>query len=226
MDDRPHPPLSASLGDELDRIRDDPERPEEVRAAVDATIGELRRAGVGDHAPRPGDPFPDFLLPDAEGRLVDLADLTRDGPFALTFFRGPWCPFCSATLRAAVRALPAIRAAGAHLVAVTPETGGRAVMPGAEPPIEGLRVLTDVDHGLAMACGVAFRTPQPYRDLLTRFGLDLAERQGNAGWFIPVPAAFVVDHDGVTRWSHVDPDFTRRAEPAAIVAALRALRPA
>jgi hypothetical protein len=95
-----------SLAAELDRIRDDPEDTPELRAAVAATIAELRRGGVGEHAPRPGDPFPDFLLPDLEGRLVELADLTRAGPFALTFFRGPWCPYCTASLRANLAALP------------------------------------------------------------------------------------------------------------------------
>lgn len=231
MDDRssprpaagPSPRPSPRLGDELDRIRDDPEDTPELRAAVAATIAALRRGGIGDHALRPGDAFPDFLLPDIEGHLVELADLTRQGPFALTFFRGPWCPYCTASLRANLAALPAIRAAGGHLVAVTPETGGRALMPGAEPPKESLRVLSDVDHGLALACGIAFRTPNPYRNLLLGSGLDLADRQGNAAWFLPVPAFFVVDREGVVRWSFVDIDFTRRAEPHDVVAALRAL---
>ena len=59
--------------------------------------------------------------------------------------------------------------------------------------------------------------------LLLRFGIDLAERQGNAAWLLPVPAAFVLDRRGTVAWAHVDADFTRRAEPAEVVAALRAL---
>ena len=61
------------------------------------------------------------------------------------------------------------------------------------------------------------------RHLLLRFGIGLAERQGNAAWLLPVPAAFVLDRQGTVAWAHVDADFTRRAEPAEVIAALRAL---
>ena len=74
-----------------------------------------------------------------------------------------------------------------------------------------------------MACGVVFRAPEPYRRLLLSRGVDLAERQGHAGWFLPVPATFVLDRRGIVRWAFLDVDFTRRAEPDDILAALTGL---
>ena len=74
-----------------------------------------------------------------------------------------------------------------------------------------------------MACGVVFRAPETYRRRLQARGVDLAERQGNAGWFLPVPASFVVDRSGIVRWAVMDVDFTRRAEPDDILGALAAL---
>ena len=68
-----------------------------------------------------------------------------------------------------------------------------------------------------------FRAPQPYRELLASLGVDLEERHGNSGWFIPIPATFVVDQSGVIRYAFVNVDFTRRAEPEEIVDVLRAL---
>lgn len=53
--------------------------------------------------------------------------------------------------------------------------------------------------------------------------VDLAERQGHAGWFLPVPATFVLDRRGIVRWAFLDVDFTRRAEPDDILAALTGL---
>jgi peroxiredoxin len=53
--------------------------------------------------------------------------------------------------------------------------------------------------------------------------VDLAERQGHAGWFLPVPATFVVARGGVVRLAFMEIDFTRRAEPDDILAALAAL---
>lgn len=187
---------------------------------VAATLAELVRLDVVAAALRPGDAFPDFLLPDVAGGLVGRDDLLRRGPAVVTFFRGDWCPYCSATLDALQAALPEIEAAGGVLAAITPETGGRARQAGLRHAA-GYRVLVDVDHGLAAACGVAFRVPGRYRDMLLAAGLDLAERQGNAAWLLPVPAAFVLRPSGEVAWSFVDPDFTRRAEPAELVAALR-----
>jgi peroxiredoxin len=60
--------------------------------------------------------------------------------------------------------------------------------------------------------------------MLAGFGTDLAERHGNDGWFIPVPANYVVDRGGIIRYAFVDVDFTRRAEPDDIVAVLESLK--
>lgn len=194
----------------------------EVREAVIEALAELTSVGAGGTALRPGDAFPDFLLPDTENRLVARDDLLAGGPAVVAFFRGEWCPYCRLTLDALEAALPDMQAAGATLAAVTPETGGLA-LDAKRKHRAGYRVLTDVDSGLAAACGVAFRVPGAYRRLLLSAGIDLAQRQGNAAWLLPVPAAFVLDRGGAVAWAHVDADFTRRAEPAEVVAALRAL---
>jgi peroxiredoxin len=119
-------------------------------------------------------------------------------------------------------ALPAFRAVGAGLVAVTPETGGRALV-AKQNHRAGYEVLSDVDCGLGLSCGVVFRAPEPYRQMLLRFGTDLGERHGNDAWFLPVPAIFVVDRSGMVSWRFVSIDPASRAEPAEIVAALREL---
>jgi peroxiredoxin len=211
-----------TLTDRLDGVRAGTALAPEVREAIGATLAELARAGVARRALSPGDTFPDFLLPDTDGKLVGLNDLLGGGPAVVTFFRGVWCPYCSATLDALRDALPEIEAAGGTLAAVTPETGGRAL----EAKLRhraGYRILADVDHGLAAACGVAFRVPEPYRRLLMTAGLDLTERQGNGAWLLPMPAAFVLRPSGEVAWAFVDADFTRRAEPAEVIAALRRL---
>ena len=50
------------------------------------------------HALKVGDTAPDFLLPDADGRLHSSEQLRRSGPLVLSFFRGGWSPFCTAEL--------------------------------------------------------------------------------------------------------------------------------
>lgn len=211
-----------TLQDQLDAQRARSIARPALRAAYEATFAELRRSRFLDHARRAGAGFPDFLLPDTEGRLVGLADLLARGPLVVTFFRGQWCPYCSLTLAALEAALPDIACAGGRLAALTPETGGRAL---AMKQQHGLHydVLVDVDSGVGLQCGLIFRVPEPYRASIASAGIDLPDRHGNGGWLLPVPAAYVVDRGGVIRWDFLEVDFTRRAEPADVVRALRAL---
>ncbi|MBV9252093.1 MAG: redoxin domain-containing protein, partial [Acetobacteraceae bacterium] len=70
----------------------------EIHDAYTATLAELRRTPFLEHALRVGEPFPDFLLPNADGRLVSRDDLLARGPMVATFFRGTWCPYCAVQL--------------------------------------------------------------------------------------------------------------------------------
>src|SRR3569623_2786877 len=60
----------------------------------------LRTTAVVPRALRVGDTAPDFLLPDAEGRLHSSERLRAEGPLVVSFYRGGRCPFCNAELRA------------------------------------------------------------------------------------------------------------------------------
>lgn len=68
-----------------------------------------------------GDRAPQFALPNARGRLADLAELLAAGPVVLTFYRGARCPYCNTQLRGLQQALPEIESLGAALVAVSPQ---------------------------------------------------------------------------------------------------------
>ena len=177
---------------------------------------------VAAQALGPGDPMPPFLLPNAEGELVASADLLARGPLVVSFFRGGWCPYCALTLNALGAALPELERAGATLVALSPETGGRGLAMKRRHWL-GFEVLADVDLGVAMQFGVVFRAPPLYAALLQRAGIDLAERSGNPAWLLPVPATFLMRRDGTVARRWVDVDFTRRAEPEDILDAVRAL---
>ena len=195
----------------------------ELRAAYDEFLERLDAVQVAAQACKPGDTMPGFLLPNAEGRLIDSTGLLARGPLVVTFFRGGWCPYCSATLEALEAVLPELSRIGGTLVAMTPETGGRAL---AMKRDRGLHyeVLVDVDLAVAMAFGIVFRTPPLYLALLQRRGIDLAERGGNPGWLLPVPAAFLVGQDGIVRRSWVNVDFMQRVEPTEIIEALNSLQ--
>jgi peroxiredoxin len=174
---------------------------------------------VLDQVIAPGALFPDFMLPSAEGQLVALADVLAKGPVIISFFRGEWCPFCRLMLAALTECLPEIEAAGATLLALTPETGG---LPLTMKTYHGARfeVLSDVDCGIGLAAGVVFRIPELYR---ARLGAGFSARHGNSGWYLPLPATFILAPDGTIAWRFVDVDFSHRAEPGEIIQAVRDL---
>jgi peroxiredoxin len=90
--------------------------------AVDRLVIRVNENGGGKNAPRPGEPMPPFVLPDEKGRLVALPSLLERGPVTVMFFRGHWCPYCRLNVRAVIKAYDRIRAQGADVVAIMPET--------------------------------------------------------------------------------------------------------
>jgi peroxiredoxin len=53
---------------------------------------------------------------------VSSAELLKQGPLVVTFYRGVWCPYCNMDLQALQAALPALTKRGARLVAISPQT--------------------------------------------------------------------------------------------------------
>ena len=197
--------------------------PPAMRAVYEDLVRRLSSAETVANVLKLGDRIPDFMLPSAEGKLVSAEELLARGPLVINFFRGDWCPFCRMMLQALNEALPAIERAGASLVAISPDTGGR-LKRAKERLNLSIELLSDVDNGVALDFGVAFRTPDSYREVLESYGTNLAERHGNQAWIIPIPAAFVVDRSGIVRYAFVEPEFVRRAEPEEIIAVLEQLK--
>ena len=186
--------------------------------AVDRLVARLRENGGGENAPRPGEMMPLFVLPDEAGRLVNLESLTAEGPVVVMFYRGHWCPYCRLSVNALVQAQDRIKALGAQVVAITPETQRYAEQfksdAGARFP-----VLTDLDNGYAMSLNLAIWLGAEIQRLLSY--LDLSGFHGNDGWVLPIPATFVVGCDGMVKARFIDPDFRRRMQIEDLIAAVK-----
>lgn len=190
-----------------------------VAEAVDRLVSRLQSAAAGESAPRPGDLMPGFVLPDESGRLVSLRDLLRDGPVAIAFFRGHWCPFCRLGT-AALHSLEAqLAEAGGRIVAITPERRAYSsrlkASSGATFP-----VLTDMDNGYALSLNLAVYIGAELQAVHESDGRDLPGFHGNAAWMLPIPATFIVGQDSIVSYRHVDPDYRRRIDLADLVSAM------
>ena len=186
---------------------------------ADDNAGLLPQAA---QALKAGDRFPSVTLTDQLGRHVDLAALTAEGPLVVTFYRGGWCPYCNLELRAYQKALPDIERLGARLIAVTPETPDNALST-AEKNDLAFTVLSDGRGRLADALGIRFELSDAVKAYFVKAGHDLPARNGDDRWSLPMPATYVVEKGGRIALASVDPDYRRRLEPTAALAALAAL---
>ncbi len=190
--------------------------------AYNYLVNWLRETGIASHSLQIGETAPDFLLPDANGLLHSSEHLRRDGPLVVSFYRGGWCPFCKAELRALQEAEAEIDRLGAKLVVVSPETRDLPRQLKQELNLE-LRMLSDVDHGVAISYGILFRVPDETKAHYAGQGYNFGDRHGSTEWMLPLPATFVIDQDGIVRSAFVEPDFTIRQEPSAILSSIRQL---
>jgi peroxiredoxin len=189
--------------------------------AVDRLVIRINENGGGGNAPRPGEPMPPFVLPDESGRLVALPSLVERGPVAVMFFRGHWCPYCGLNVRAVIKAYDRIKALGADVVAIVPETQEYAAKFKTELDAP-FPLLTDLDNGYALSLNLAIWLGAEIERLLSY--LDMAGFHGNDGWVLPIPATFVIGRDGVVKARFVDPDFRRRMAIEDLLAALKDAR--
>lgn len=186
--------------------------PAETLAIMHRATADLRASGQADRAIGAGDRLPLFALPNQNGSIVRSNDLLAGGPLVISFFRGAWCPYCMIEMEALSNAAPRLKAAGATLVAITPQTVDASAAMVSDKRI-GFDVLTDVGLVYAEALGLAYALPQDLRNVYSSFGIDVGRANGDGEWRLPIPARLVVAPSGLIIDAAIDPDYTVRPEP-------------
>lgn len=213
-----------SLQEELERRRREVHErlgPAAVQV-IEAGIERLRMLQLAETALAVGDPLPEFALPDPAGRIGRSEEILARGPLVLAFFRGAWCPYCDLSMRALERVRPEIEALGATLLGVAPARPEELARVASERALH-YPILTDVGEHLAELCGARFEIAPEHVAFYRSLGLDLPATHAGAGWELPLPATWVVGRDGIVAWAFADADWGRRAEPEAVVEAVRRL---
>ena len=134
------------------------------------------------NALNPGTPAPDFALHSTPDQLVSLSDL-RGRPVVLVFYPADWSPVCSDQLALYNELLPEFHEYDAQIIGIS---------------VDGIW-----SH-MAFSKDRKFHTPlladfEPKGAVARVYGV-YNEKMGEAG-----RALFVVDADGVIRWSYVSP---------------------
>jgi peroxiredoxin len=190
------------------------------RAALyQAKVEELRAAFPLDQALAVGNEAPDFTLNNLHGEPVALAQMLREGPAIVTFYRGGWCPYCNIQLRAYQNALPEITALGARLIAISPQRPDASLSTAEKNGLK-FAVLSDIGNKVARAFGLVYALPEELREALWSNGKALPDINGDESWELPLPATFVIAQDRRVKLAFVEIDYRTRLAPERIVAAL------
>jgi peroxiredoxin len=157
-----------------------------------------------------------------DGEAVEMAELYREKPTMLVFYRGGWCPYCSVQLGHLAEAEGELVAMGYQVLAVSPDRP-EALREGVEKGEADLRyeLLSDSGMELAQKFGVAFRVDDETVERYRGFGIDLAQAAGSDHHLLPVPAVYLIDTEGMIRYAHWDADYKERLEPEELLAAAR-----
>ncbi len=194
--------------------------PAERQAIMERHIAQLRD-GLAKTALKVGDRAPSIVLGNAKGETVDVGALLKKGPVIVAFYRGGWCPFCNLELRAFQRILPDIEAAGASLVAISPEKPDDSLST-VEKNALTFEVLSDVGQKVGRAFRLVYDFSDELKSAYNGFGLDIPAKNGTAGeWALPMSATYIIGRDGVIIYAYTDADYRDRADPIDILAVLK-----
>lgn len=194
--------------------------PEDIRGIMADATKALTESRIVEKSPKVGDQLKSFTLSNQLNEQISLESLLAKGPVVVTFYRGGWCPYCNLELAAYQQVLPEIEAAGATLVAITPELPDVSLST-AEKNALKFQVLSDVDAVYARELNLVFSLPEALRPIYLSFGIDIEKHNGPEQYGLPLAATYVVDQSGKITSAFVDADYTKRQEPVEVVAALK-----
>lgn len=194
--------------------------PPERRKAMASAIATVAASGVVDNAIKKGDKAPDFTLKNAVDDSVSLYEELEKGPVILTWYRGSWCPYCNLQMHDYQKFLGDIQAAGAQLIAISPELPDGALTWKEKNELEFI-VLSDLGNNVAREYGIVYTIPDAISAGYKPGGRnDLTKINGDDSLELPLAVTYVIGTDGMVEYSFVDADYRKRAETTEVVAFL------
>ncbi|WP_397452942.1 peroxiredoxin-like family protein [Pseudomonas sp. NA-150] len=186
---------------------------------ADAELAATAASGAASRALRAGARAPTFTLADADGQRVALESLLSAGPVVLHFFRGAWCSFGEESRAEFAAVHEQVLALGANAIAIAPPC--TVSTHGVGTP---MRELLDIDMKVARAYGLAFDLPAGLRSRYQTLGYVPPVTRKSGTWLVPLPATYLLDHDGTVALAFIDVDYRKHFEAGSLLNALRALQ--
>jgi peroxiredoxin len=213
-----------SLQDQLDAIT---ARTRELVQPERLAIGEraaedLFATGIEEKILPVGAQAPEFELVNFNGKPIQLRDLLSFGPVILKFFRGRWCPYCATELEAWRNRYDELRANGALLAAISPQSVRQNDFMAQQYELP-FPVLSDPGCKVAEQFGLAWQVPELLQEQYRSVLVNLPYINGDESWLLPLPATYLLDSAGRVVLAEAHADFRVRPEPDEVLAAVDVL---
>lgn len=183
---------------------------------IAASAEEVRPLAVGNKAPV-------AVLTGQDGSEVDLAKVFASKPTIVIFYRGGWCPYCNRHLAALAEAELDLLKLGYQVVAISPEPIQKLGATAEEHHLR-YRLLSDEKTMIAKSYGVAYRISKESGAGYKENGIELTHIPGSEDFWLPAPAAFIVDRAGMIKFVYWNADPSIRIGNAELVAAAKNAR--
>ncbi|QHJ11983.1 Putative peroxiredoxin bcp [Paraglaciecola mesophila] len=156
---------------------------------------------------------PNTKLKTAEGAPVSLKAMLMQKPTVLIFYRGGWCPYCNRQLAGLKDIEKSLDDLGYQILAISPETPAQLQAQKLQSKFT-VQLLSDSTldtiRGFGIGFYVAKETTAKYKE---KKGIVLNTSTHDERGVLPAPAVFILDEQGVIKFSYVNPDYKQRLSP-------------
>jgi peroxiredoxin len=190
--------------------------PAETQAIHTRAVADLKQKRLAENILAIGSKIPNIKIPDHNGNTVGISDLLSKGRLILCFIRGRWCPFCVAQMEAMNLVVPEIKAAGATLLAISPQTVQQSSFMRDQHKLR-FPLLSDPGNKVAKQFALTYRVPNEQKAVYQRSFVNLPFVNGDDSWELPIPATYIIEGDGTVLYASANEDYTERPEPEDIV---------
>jgi peroxiredoxin len=185
-----------------------------------------------DHPVQPGHPAPDFAVASIrDDRTISLADYRGRAPVLLGLFRGMYCPFCRRAVAQMNAMAEQLQSLGVDSLAIVGSDLDNARLYFKYRP---MRMTLAADPQLTTHSSYGLPRPTPTPEMMAAVSSLLVNPTGELPAPLPLPAAgaalnaidgyqftdadrrehettftqmkgqFLIDRDGIVRWSHIE----------------------
>jgi peroxiredoxin len=181
---------------------------------------ELSESDAFRLALRKGSKIPDFTLPNALGKPINVADIYKKKTLVIVFYRGIWCPFCNLQLRSLQKNLIEIENSPANLLAISMQSPDNSLSTAEKLELK-FEVLSDEGGEVGKLFKLVYELPAYLHETYKKFGIDVEYYNGKGNIQLYYPATYIVNREGIIVNDYISASMSDRIDTQDIIRYLK-----